>query len=418
MIRRVEQRAATNLGWRLASGLVGLVTAAGCGMFSDSGQQKSPVVVVTPGGGGAGVAPGGVGGAGGLPKVPLPVCGNGILEEGEACDDGNTDPADGCGPLCVQESGWTCSAPVASSAPASASVSPSPSTCTATHPSCGGAVPLVCHGTDPDCCGSGMVPGGIFQRDGFPDPLYAASVSDFRLDTYEVTVGRFRAFIDAYPGSKPAPRTGRNPNDYIDPGWDTAWDAQLPVDQAALIASLQCDSVYPTWGKGDDLALNCVTWYEALAFCIWDGGRLPTSAEWNYAAAGGAEGRIFPWSSPPSEDHIDARHAVYSPAEGVAHVGSTSPDGDGKFGQADLSGNLWEWTQDWYAPYDSVCHDCANLIPSVDRVTRGGSWYDDASYQVAASIDTYPPAFPVNYVGFRCARSPRAGSAATSTAPR
>jgi cysteine-rich repeat protein len=344
--------------------------------------------------------------------VTLPVCGNGILEEGEACDDGNTDPADGCGPLCTEESGWSCSSPAASS-----STSLSPSTCAATHPSCGGALPLVCHGNNPDCCGSGMVPGGTFQRDGFPDPLYAATVSDFRLDTYEVTVGRFRAFIDAYPGSKPAPRTGRNPNDYIDPGWDTAWDSQLPVDQAALTASLQCDPVYPTWEKGDDLALNCVTWYEALAFCIWDGGRLPTSAEWNYAAAGGTEGRIFPWSSPPSEDHIDAGHAIYSPADGVAPVGSTSPAGDGKFGQSDLSGNLWEWTQDWYAPYDSVCHDCANLIPSIDRVTRGGSWYDDASYQVAASIDTYPPAFPLNYIGFRCARSPLAGAAATGAAP-
>jgi cysteine-rich repeat protein len=411
MFRRVEPRAATNLVWcwLVTSGLVGFVVAAGCGATGArggfGGAGGTGGVSDT---GGSGVA----GGTGGSPKVTLPVCGNGILEEGEACDDGNIDPGDGCGPLCAEESGWSCSTPSAGT------TGVSPSTCTATHPSCGGAVPLVCHGTTPDCCGSGMVPGGTFQRDGFPDPLYAASVSDFRLDTYEVTVGRFRAFVDAYPGSKPAPRTGRNPNDYIDPGWDTAWDAQLPADQAALIASLQCDSVYPTWGKGDDLALNCVTWYEALAFCIWDGGRLPTSAEWNYAAAGGAEGRIFPWSSPPSEDHIDAGHAVYSPAEGVAPVGSTSPDGDGKFGQADLSGNLWEWTQDWYAPYDSVCHDCANLIPSVDRVTRGGSWYDDASYQVAASIDTYPPAFPVNYVGFRCARSPRATAAATSSAPK
>jgi hypothetical protein len=73
-----------------------------------------------------------------------------------------------------------------------------------------------------------------------------------------------------------------------------------------------------------NLPMNCMNWYEAFAFCAWDGGRLPTEAEWNYAAAGGDQQRAYPWSSPPGALVLDAAHASYY--DGTDCVGDGLPD--------------------------------------------------------------------------------------------
>jgi sulfatase modifying factor 1 len=287
-----------------------------------------------------------------------------------------------------------------------------------TAPSCSG-LPATCgpSGTD-DCCKSLLVPGGTFDRsyDGvdYLDPNYPATVSDFYLDKYEITVGRFRVFVNAGVGtqvSPPAAGAGANPL-VTGSGWDSTWNTNLAANRAALTTNLKCQSGYQTWtdtpGINESRPVNCLDWYTAFAFCAWDGGRLATEAEWNYAASGGNEQRYYPWSSPGTSTTIDDSYAVYCGGScySAQNVGSKSPTGDGKWGQSDLAGNVYEWTLDWYAtPYLMLCNNCADLTAASSRVIRGGSFYGSAFYLRSANrIHDYPEE---HYYGFgsRCART-------------
>jgi formylglycine-generating enzyme required for sulfatase activity len=176
---------------------------------------------------------------------------------------------------------------------------------------------------------------------------------------------------------------------------------------------MKCDSTYQTWtdavGSNESKPVNCLDWYAAFAFCAWDGGRLPTEAEWNYAASGGNEQRYYPWSSPPTSTTIDDSYAVYcgGSCNGTQNVGLKSPKGDGKWGQSDLAGNVWEWTLDWYAsPYSMPCNNCADLVEASYRVFRGGYFYFVASGLRSANRYASDPWYGGEYyVGARCART-------------
>jgi hypothetical protein len=149
-----------------------------------------------------------------------------------------------------------------------------------------------------------------------------------------------------------------------------------------------------------------LSWYVAYAFCIWDAGFLPSEAEWNFAASGGAEQRVYPWSIPPTSKDIDMSHAVYGSVASAA-VGSKSPLGDGLFGHADLAGNLAEWTLDVYAnPLNVLCNDCAVLSGGSSRVVRGGGFAADGVDVIAAKAIAQPPSDRLSIRGVRCARSP------------
>jgi sulfatase modifying factor 1 len=130
-----------------------------------------------------------------------------------------------------------------------------------------------------------------------------AMVSDFRLDTYEVTVGRFRAFVNAgmgTSGTAPAADAGAHAQ-IAGSGWDPTWNDQLESSTPELVAAVKCFTLCQTWTDAaldnESLPMTCITWYEAMVFCLWDGGYVPTEAEWDYAAAGGSEQRVYPWSS-------------------------------------------------------------------------------------------------------------------------
>jgi len=280
------------------------------------------------------------------------------------------------------------------------------------------------------CCDSPVVLGGTYARsydvsgDGmYADSSFTATVSNFRLDQYEVTVGRFRLFVVAGEGTQASPPLsggGAHPN-IANSGWDPSWNGSLIADTTTLVADVKCNATYQTWTDtpvaNESLPMNCITWFEAMAFCAWDGGFLPTEAEWNYAATGGNEQRAYPWSSPPGSLGIDCTYANYyngtsycvnPPTGAVNRVGSESPKGDGKWGQSDLAGNVWEWTLDWYtSPYSqNPCFDCANLTPSASRVIRGGLFNADATNQRAADRGNFSPTSRSFVFGVRCARTP------------
>jgi len=285
-----------------------------------------------------------------------------------------------------------------------------------TLPSCVG-LDATCGPLDESCCTTLPVPGGTFYRgyDGvdFTDTNYPATVAGFYLDKYEVTVGRFRTFVEAGMGTRsnpPASGTGAHPW-IAGSGWDSRWNATLPRDTAGLKAAMRCPAIaYQTWtdtaGSNETMPQNCLDWYTAFAFCAWDGGRLPTEAEWNYAASGGSEHRYYPWSNPPSSTTIDDSYAVYCSGYcSIQNVGSRSPKGDGKWGQTDLAGNLWEWTLDRYvSPFLMPCNNCADLTVGGNQVARGGLGGGTSDIRSAFRGAAIPADIRGN-VGVRCARA-------------
>jgi sulfatase modifying factor 1 len=291
-----------------------------------------------------------------------------------------------------------------------------------TLPSCVGETGTECD--TKSCCTSIAVPGGSFLLGDVDDlsaqPEHIASVSSFMLDEYEVTVGRFRRFVAQF--GTPIPKGAGALPKIPKSGWEEdGFDWNHPSWWAAnaddLKAKLACTG-FPTWtnepGAGDEKPINCVTWWEAFAFCAWDGGRLPTEAEWEYAAAGGSENRAHPWGSAALDVELLSYNAASGGTPGVpgasdiVAVGST-PKGNGRWGHADLAGSVQEWVRDafsatYYAGAGNTCNDCAYLNgESADRVQKGGSWVS-----AEPSIVEHVPgnrSTRTDRRGFRCARN-------------
>jgi sulfatase modifying factor 1 len=317
------------------------------------------------------------------------------------------------------------------------------------------------NGTE-SCCTSLEVTGGTYFRiydppdgnangnailaaDGGPtgeaDP---ATVSSFRLDKYPVTVGRFRQFVSAVlpaggrTGWLPSADSGKHAHlnggkglvnvaddaglEY-EPGWVSSDDSNIaPTD-----VNLACSGEGSPWtsvaGGQENLPIACVTWQEAYAFCIWDGGFLPSEAEYEYAEAGGSQQREYPWgSTPPGTGNQYAIYRCYYPegpagsamcttgATNIAPVG-TATLGAGLWGQLDLVGEVWEWNLDWFYEtyadsYADSCTDCAFLTASSMRVVRVGGFADPASFLQPSSRDQNEPWIRGGAIGFRCARAP------------
>ena len=296
---------------------------------------------------------------------------------------------------------------------------------------CGGSTDA--GGPDHPLRESPAVPGGTYERtytsDGGAgaDP---ATVSAFRLDKYLVTVGRFRAFVAATTaGWAPPPGSGKHAHlnggrglvdgggAGFEPGWDAADTLALPATLAAWQASLACEPSFETWtddaGPGDDRPINCVDWAQAYAFCIWDGGFLPSEAEWEYAAAGGDQQRPYPWgAADPASGLYAISGCNYPPGSrscaGVANIApvGSAPAGAGRWGHLDLAGNVAEWTLDWYVPYADPCVDCVALTDFSYKILRGGSFGTNTDDIFSFARDGDVPGTRNAFDGVRCARAP------------
>jgi len=225
-----------------------------------------------------------------------------------------------------------------------------------------------------------LIPAGSFQMgDHFNEgsvperPVHAVTLDQFYMDATEVTVGQFREFV--------------NQSGYQ---WGDEWTTWNDVAKRS---------------PGDEYPMVSVTWNDAMAYAKWAGKRLPTEAEWEYAARGGVAGKRYPWG-----DEISHDDANYFGTGGkdqwdsqTAPVGSFEANG---YGLYDMAGNAWESCQDWYGK------DYYNNSPTKNppgpatgeyRVLRGGSWYDSTdTLRVAFRVTYYGPDDRGDYVGFRC----------------
>jgi formylglycine-generating enzyme len=314
----------------------------------------------------------------------------------------------------------------------------------------GGACQQTCAG-ERGCCAFDFVPMGTFERGGLADPVERpASTNSFYLDTFEVTVGRFREFAADYDRWRAAgnPRVGAAGYDpVLESGWQERWNNALPPSADALRATVErCYTIpystvryaaqNPLEPGVERLPLNCVSWFEAFAFCAWDGGRLPTELEWEFAAAGSDENRRYPWGDDEvttehveyacgfDADRFDAGSVVIDAGAGeepisypqcemddFPQVGSR-PAGTGRWGQRDLAGSLHEWVLDTGALYPTGgCFNCVSLEDERTRMFRGGSWFDPSVVHFAVhERNGMDPAGRLHMLGVRCARSGARGS--------
>lgn len=263
-------------------------------------------------------------------------------------------------------------------------------------------------------CGTVAVPGGTFTMGDAmaysvgpgmrASPLQPAiSVSPFVLDTYEVTVARFRRFWDA--GHPPVATAVRYPV-----GTMLMWVG--PAAEPLTSSEMR----YCNWSAARDMRegypINCVSWWTAQAFCVWDGGRLPTEAEWEFAGRG-SDGRPYPWGTSTIADQACTVHRMPTPV-GTCLEEGPSPMDASPSGALHMVGNVWEWTADSLVSYGD--RRCWTATPRTDplcntswedgRSARGGSWVDRNLDEVRLGARTGSAESGVyHYVGFRCARS-------------
>jgi formylglycine-generating enzyme required for sulfatase activity len=229
---------------------------------------------------------------------------------------------------------------------------------------------------------------GIDSGEDDERPGHLVYLNTFWIDKTEVTIEMFGHFVA---------ETGYQTSVEIN-GYGYVW-TNKQWQQLAHASWLDPDGE----GISNDanLPVSQVSWSDAQAYCIWAGRRLPTEAEWEKAARG-ADGRIFPWGNTPPDSSL----ASFDQNSGPSRVGSY-PDGASPYGALDMSGNVWEWTADWYSVnYYTTSPSDNPLGPSsgTHRVLRGSGWNSGLKNIRITNRDVSEPYYSNNVLGFRCAK--------------
>lgn len=251
----------------------------------------------------------------------------------------------------------------------------------------------------------------IGSEDGPPEerPVFATEVQPFYLDVHPVTVAQFRSFIEATGRVTDAERFGEGGVYDVRTGdWilmkGATWRRPFGPDGSSA---------------PDDHPVTQVSWYDATAYAEWAGKRLPTEIEWEYAARGGLE-RGAPYSWGPSLVERGSHRAnTWQGAfpgdntleDGFFYTSPVGAFGATPLGLTDMGGNVWQWTADWFQPYDA--RNRPVTASSAEKSQRGGSFLCHADfchgYRVSARSHSTPDT-SLFHVGFRCARDGPPGS--------
>jgi sulfatase modifying factor 1 len=250
------------------------------------------------------------------------------------------------------------------------------------------------------------IPGGVTRigsEDGLPDeaPVFRARVEPFFMDAHPVTVAQFRVFIERTGYRTEAERFGdagvydvRTGEWRLVKGAD--WRHPLGPDGAEAAA---------------DHPVTQVSWNDAVACAQWAGKRLPTEIEWEHAARGGADSRqLYAWGDSlvgHGDHHANTWQGPFPDGntleDGYAYTSPVGAFGQTVLGLSDMGGNVWEWTADWFRPYEERER---RFIPDAqsEKVQRGGSFLCHRDfchgYRVSARSRSTPETALLN-VGFR-----------------
>jgi formylglycine-generating enzyme len=301
--------------------------------------------------------------------------------------------------------------------------------------------------TPPDAAPEGMawVPGGSFWMgdNGFQDaqPEHLVYVDGFWMDKTEVTNAEFARFVEA-TGYETVAERPPDPREFPDvPAADLKAGSIVfhpPTKAVALDDFQQWWAYVPgaNWrhpeGPESDIEARRnhpavhIAWNDAVAYAEWAGKRLPTEAEWEFAARGGLDRQPYCWGrelrdgdrwrSNIWQGHFPNQNTAGDGFRATAPVGSFAANGYGLF---DMSGNVWEWCADWYRPdtyAKSAEKNPAGPDSSFDplepnqpkRVQRGGSYLCNDAYcrrYVPGARGKGEPSSAATHVGFRCVRS-------------